>query len=158
MLFTAAPGERPSQLPGQDPPPGHGPAPYPKTVLTQEIPAGGCLLDADAGGPHGDDADLVVAWGSETLWDHQPQGGVGPEAAQRPAAQVGSPSRTQQGQGLGKECFGRRKQLQRGWTGPAPEMMGGERRGGEGRGQMGTIGGGGGHAQASLEKWAEILV
>lgn len=37
--------------------------------------------------------------------------------------------------------------------GPAPEMMGGE-----GRGQMGTTGGGGGHAQASLEKRAETLV
>lgn len=30
-------------------------------------------------------------------------------------------------------------------------------RGGEWRGQIGTIGARGGHAQASLDKWAEIL-
>ena len=63
MLFTAVPGEHSSQLPRQDPPPCHGDGPTsdPKTVLTQKVPAGGRFLDADAGGPHGDDEDLVVA-------------------------------------------------------------------------------------------------
>lgn len=56
-------GGAPQSAAKEDPPPCHGdcPALDPKTVLTQEIPAGGCLLDADAGGPHWDDEDLVVA-------------------------------------------------------------------------------------------------